>query len=258
MIGVRSWAVLDEVDSTNDEVRRQLEAGAAHGCAVLARRQRAGRGRHGRRWVTAGEANLHLSVGLRHPLLVRHTGLVPLVAGVAVARALDPDAAHGVGLKWPNDIVVGERKLGGILCEGLPGRSGVEAVVVGVGINLAGDRDMLPAEIGGGAVTWSEVTGGAWPLEATAQRIRQEMLEGVDALVSAPSTVRSAWSALDVLRGTWVKAQVGGVGVEGRAAGIAEDGALLLETMEGAVVRVVSGEVTRVRRADSGGSAEGD
>lgn len=239
--------VVDETTSTNDVVRGWMERGQPHGCALLARQQTAGRGRHGRTWRTVGPDNLHLSVGIRDPRLQRHTGQLPLVAGVAVAQVLDPDGVHGLALKWPNDLYVADRKLGGILCEGVARGTRIEAAVVGIGLNLLGSGDAIPEPLRDQAVTWESATGQLADLETTAAALRARVLELADHLFRDPTPMLDAWRQRDWLRGNPVQVAVGDRVLEGVADGIGADGALHLRMVDGEVVAVRSGDVQRVR-----------
>jgi len=131
----------DEVDSTNDAVAALAAQGAPSGTALAAERQRTGRGRRGRSWVSLPGRHIFLSV-LHRPALepARLSGLT-LDIGVAVAEVLE---GHGLAprLKWPNDIQLGGRKVGGILCEVVDG----PAVIIGLGLNV--EAAALPAELG--------------------------------------------------------------------------------------------------------------
>jgi BirA family transcriptional regulator, biotin operon repressor / biotin---[acetyl-CoA-carboxylase] ligase len=127
-----------EVDSTNDLAIELASRGAPEGTAVLADAQRAGRGRRGRSWFSPPGAGLYLSVVVRPVGPTDALPLVTLAAGVAAARALRAATGLDVELKWPNDLVAGRpwRKLGGVLCEAVGGGATVDAIVVGIGINL--------------------------------------------------------------------------------------------------------------------------
>jgi BirA family biotin operon repressor/biotin-[acetyl-CoA-carboxylase] ligase len=129
---------LREVDSTNDEALRLAAAGAEDGTAVLAGLQRQGRGRRGRAWFSPAGAGVYLSVVVRPCDWAGGASLVTLGAGVAAARAVTAASGLPVELKWPNDLVVGRpwRKLGGVLSEAAGGARPLDAVVVGIGINL--------------------------------------------------------------------------------------------------------------------------
>lgn len=127
-----------EVDSTNDLAMALAAAGAPEGTSVLAGFQRAGRGRRGRSWFSPPGAGLYLSVIVRPVGPTESLSLITLAAGVAVARALWTATGLGVEIKWPNDLVLGRpwRKLGGLLCESVAGGAAVDAVVIGIGVNL--------------------------------------------------------------------------------------------------------------------------
>ena len=138
----------DTVASTMDEVRTLAEEGSPEGTVVLAREQRAGRGRHGRRWESAADRGVWLSVLLRPTASIEQVALLPLVVGLAVRDSLAQRYGVNVVVKWPNDVLVSSvhsgdeswLKVAGILAEVLPGG----AVVVGVGVNI-GDAHTLPS-----------------------------------------------------------------------------------------------------------------
>ena len=129
---------LADVDSTNTVALALAHAGAAEGTAVLADTQRAGRGRLGRTWFSPPAAGLYLSVVVRPPRGTAGLTLLTLAAGVAAARAIQDASGLAIELKWPNDLVAGRpwRKLGGLLCESAGSGAVVEAVVVGIGLNV--------------------------------------------------------------------------------------------------------------------------
>lgn len=135
----RELHVLGEVRSTNDVVAAAARAGAAEGLVVVAESQTGGRGRLGRGWVSPPRAGLTFSVLVRPPVVPDRWSLLPLLVGVAAARAVAERTALDVRLKWPNDLLVEDRKLGGLLAEVVG-----DAVVVGIGLNVATRRDELP------------------------------------------------------------------------------------------------------------------
>jgi len=137
---------MDEVGSTNDELAALAAHGAADGTALAARRQSAGRGRRGRNWHTLPGEHLLVSMLYRPTLDVAHLTGLTLDIGVAVAEVLE---AHGLSprLKWPNDVLLAHKKVGGILCEVVDGPN----VIVGLGLNVAATS--LPADIAASATT---------------------------------------------------------------------------------------------------------
>lgn len=136
---------LDEIDSTNSEAMRRGDAGAPSGLVVVADQQSAGRGRRGRGWVSTPEASLTFSLLWRFSGPPTGLAGLSLAIGVAIAEALESLGAHGVVLKWPNDVLLqtgaGQAKLAGVLVELSSDRRGTLAII-GIGLNLqtpAGD-----------------------------------------------------------------------------------------------------------------------
>jgi BirA family biotin operon repressor/biotin-[acetyl-CoA-carboxylase] ligase len=132
------WPVLvfDSLDSTNAEALRSVERGMAAPFLVLAERQTAGRGRRGRKWVSPFAENLYYSLVLRIDGGMRQLEGLSLVVGLAVMQTLRDLGIAGAGLKWPNDVLVGEKKIAGILLELVGDPADVCHVVLGVGINV--------------------------------------------------------------------------------------------------------------------------
>lgn len=132
--------VVTETASTNADVAAAAAAGAAEGLVVVAEHQASGRGRADRAWTSPARSGLTFSVLLRPPPATRpHWGWLPLLAGLAVATPLARLSQLDVGLKWPNDVLLGERKVAGLLAE-VTG----DAVVLGVGLNVSLRQDELP------------------------------------------------------------------------------------------------------------------
>lgn len=234
----------DELGSTSDRLKELARAGAREWTVVLADRQSSGRGREGRRWESPRG-------GLYHSVLLRpradRAPLVPLAAGVAVAEAVS-EAGVRAELKWPNDVLVGGRKLGGILAEASSASAGVEWVVAGIGVNLALEPVALPAELAAG-VTSLRAEGhetGALPLAAA---VIARLGVWYDALREDAPRVVAAWRERAV---PWwdseIEVRSGDALVSGRLVEVADDGALVIALAGGERRRLVSGEVSRVRR----------
>lgn len=128
---------VDSTSSTNDLARRCAEQGAPHGSVFLAHAQTRGRGRFGRSWESAA-GGLYLSVLLREGLdrFQKHLPLLPLAASIAAVEAINDVTRQSVAIRWPNDLYVGEHKLGGILCETIFAGQRLDLAVVGCGINV--------------------------------------------------------------------------------------------------------------------------
>lgn len=212
---------LRSTTSTSDRARELAAAGAPHGTLVTASEQSSGRGRQGRTWSAPAGSALLMSLVLRDP-----PDLLPLAAGVAVARACGPGAL----VKWPNDVLVEGRKVAGILAEGRPQEGWA---VLGVGVNVAVRVEDLPVELHGTAGTLGLSFG---DVEVVLRRLLDE-LEG--ALAMKESEVLEAFRLVDALRGRSVSWS-GGSGV---AAGIDGEGRLVVELPGGGRTELSAGEV---------------
>ncbi len=210
---------LRSVDSTNDRAKRLAAEGAPHGTLVTAAEQTAGHGRQGRRWLApAGEALL-MSVVLRDP-----PALLPMVAAVAVADTVGPDAR----IKWPNDVLIDGRKVAGILAEGRP-REGW--VVLGVGVNVAVRE--LPEEVRDIAASLHRTPGDVEPFLAG-------LLAALErGLAASAEEVLDAWRERDALRGR----AISWGGGTGTAAGIDGEGRLVVTLPDGGTTALDAGEV---------------
>jgi BirA family biotin operon repressor/biotin-[acetyl-CoA-carboxylase] ligase len=246
--------LLESTGSTNADAADAARAGAAEGYVIVADEQTLGRGRLGRSWATPPGAGLAVSVVLRPPLAPERTGWLPLLVGVAVVDAL---RSHGVpaALKWPNDVVVagptreggpGPRKLGGLLAERV---HEADAVVVGIGLNIALGTDELPVptatstSIEGVAVSREDL------LVDLLDRLRERYLAWV-----AVGGAASDCGLLDDYRshcltlGRDVRAHLpGGEVLEGRAVDVDESGRLRIEVRDGAPVLLAAGDVEHLR-----------
>jgi BirA family biotin operon repressor/biotin-[acetyl-CoA-carboxylase] ligase len=201
------------------------------GCAVfLAERQVAGQGRRGRAWVS-GDGNLALSIARRMGRPLRDLAGLPLAAGIAVADALHALGVREAGLKWPNDIVAGQRKLGGLLVNSRAEGAG-SAIVVGIGLNVAladGQGDAIDQP-------WCDLAGlghriGREALAVAVVAALVEALERFDAEGFAPFAAR--WPAHDAHAGRAVRVIDGERVVEGIVLGIDATGALQLRCADG-------------------------
>ena len=230
--------------STQIVAAEWAEAGAAAGALVTADHQREGRGRLGRAWADEPGRDLALSLVLRPRLAPEHLGLVPLAAALAVADALDAHAA-GIGLKWPNDVLLGGRKVAGVLAEtrwrACASGSPSPTVLLGIGVNV--NRRAFPADLADRATSLYLASGREHDrtgiLAALLLALEQRLAFAPEAIVAeAESRLLSLSRAVRVgFPGTTRPP------LAGTALGLGADGALRLGTPEGEV-RVHAGETT--------------
>jgi BirA family transcriptional regulator, biotin operon repressor / biotin---[acetyl-CoA-carboxylase] ligase len=248
----REVRVVDETGSTNADVAELARAGEAEGLVLVAEHQSAGRGRLGRAWTSPPQSGLTFSVLLRPiSIAAQRWPLVPLLVGVGVARGIAGVADVEVGLKWPNDLMVGDRKLGGILAERVESASGLArgaAIVVGVGLNLSAGESELPVPMATSlALVGAKITDRDTILRASLRGIAAEYDRWVDAGGDPEVCVLPAYRELCVTIGRHVRAELpGGRVIEGSALDVDAAGSLMLETPAGREV-VTAGDVVHVR-----------
>jgi BirA family biotin operon repressor/biotin-[acetyl-CoA-carboxylase] ligase len=241
--GLELWF---EVDSTNTRLLDKAPPPAGRADACSSELQHAGRGRRGRRWIAPFGAGVALSVAWTFRDGAAALAALSLAVGVAVARALGRAGAHGVALKWPNDIWFKDRKIGGVLIELRAEAGGLAHVVIGVGINVALTVEARrEIEAGGEAVAAvADACDAAPSRNLVAGAILDELLSMLGEFERGGfAAFRDEWTGLDALAGRPVRVLLADHGICGRARGVDRDGALLLETEDG-VRRFVSGEAS--------------
>lgn len=228
---------LEETGSTNADALKLAGEGAPHGTVVVADTQTAGRGRMGRSWWSEPGTTLVASVILRPESPPDEWTLVPLACGVAAADAIRRATDLDVSLKWPNDVVRGGKKMGGILVEALP----PDVAVAGIGVNLA---PAIPAELMATA-TSIEREGGAVPDRAP---LLAAILEDLDTRLRAGDVV-ARYRLMCSTLGREVRIErAAGQTLTGVARDVDDRGALLVESADGEVA-VSAGEVVYLRPA---------
>lgn len=231
---------LAECGSTNDEAARLARAGASHGTIVIADSQRSGRGRDGRVWASPPGAGLYLSAIVRPPLPLAHVPPMTLAIGVGVCDAARESGAAAV-LKWPNDLLIGKRKLAGVLVEAQSQGPRLEAVIVGIGVNLV-TSDELPPALRGTAIALDEA-GGAVARDTFVARLCAHVEHWIDRYVAGGlALVSPAWQAR-MAPDLRLRVSSSDRAVLGQVTGLDGDGALLLRDDTGEVHRVRSGDV---------------
>ncbi|HSO95237.1 MAG TPA: biotin--[acetyl-CoA-carboxylase] ligase [Acidimicrobiia bacterium] len=238
----------DEIDSTNRYALDAGRAGEPAGLVVVADHQAAGRGRRGRAWSAPPGSSLLVSVLLRPQLAPDAVHVVTMAAALALADAVRSVAGIDADLKWPNDLLVGDRKLAGLLAEADVIGGVVQAVVIGVGCNVrwAG----FPAELDDTATACDREAG--HPIE------RAELLEALLAELAARlghlDTVPADYRARLATIGRPVRVELTDDTITGLATGVDDRGCLIVQPSTGPPVTVAAGDVVHLRRVTDPGS----
>lgn len=236
---------LKQTPSTNADAFRVAEAGAVEGTVVIAEAQSGGKGRRGRVWASPPGVNLYCSVVLR-PLIMPHEApQLTFLSAVAVARAIELTTGLCPEIKWPNDVLIGGKKIAGLLNEMSAETDGINFIVLGIGINLNMTLEQFPDDLRHPATSLLLESGR--PVDRA--RFASTMLNELDKLYAdfllhgfAP--VREEWQKRCNANGRRVLvSDAGAERISGIFAGIDGDGALLLRSDDGTVERIVNGDV---------------
>lgn len=238
----------DTLDSTNTEALKQARLGADEGLCIVARQQTAGRGRHGRTWVSEKDAGLYFSIVLRPKLETRFLPLITLMTGVAVHATLQ-EYSLKPDIKWVNDILVNEKKISGILAETAETSTGL-AVIVGVGINIRSTNysdeiaDIATSIEGESPQERAVATG---DLTETLTRFISyfyDILQGE----GGPAHIILEWRRRSTyFSGKNVRVVMGNEAITGITDGLEENGALRVRTADGAIRIIQAGDVEQLR-----------
>jgi BirA family biotin operon repressor/biotin-[acetyl-CoA-carboxylase] ligase len=246
--------VLLEVDSTNTRLLELAPPPPKRANVCSSELQRAGRGRRGRPWISPFGGSLALSVGWSFVDAATVKPSLSLAVGVAIARALGRIGAKRVRLKWPNDIWLGDRKIGGVLVELRAEAGGPAHAVIGIGLNVSLSTDQRRAIEAAGVriATVSDACPGEVSRNALAAALLEALLSMLDEFERTGfAAFREEWLRLDALAGRAARVLAGEGCVEGTARGVDNEGALLLE-VGGRLQRLVSGEVSlRLNEGDA-------
>jgi BirA family biotin operon repressor/biotin-[acetyl-CoA-carboxylase] ligase len=235
--------LLTETSSTNDVVRLQARKGARAGFLVAASRQTKGRGRLGRCWESPVDRGLYVSILLRPELAASEAGQLTILSSVAAVDAVEAVSGLRPQIKWPNDLMVGGRKLAGLLIEAEPEGTRLAFAVVGIGINVRQSEDDFSPEVRSLATSLFLATGQLY----RRADLLVELLHAFERRLSEPFVeVRQAWAASSLTLGQQVTLTTARGRKHGQALGLDESGALLLRNDSGEVEIVTAGEMQAV------------
>ena len=238
----------ESLSSTNTEAARLAVQGAEEGLAVVADEQTAGRGRLQRAWSSPKGAGLYFSILLRPALALQRWPLITFAAALATGDALREAAHVETDIKWPNDLLAGERKICGILAEAIETPAG-RAVVVGIGINLT--NEAFPSELINVATSVADESGRAAERETILNALLHAIARWYSLLheIDGAEKIVAAWaSRSSYATGKLVHVANGDEILQGVTRGVENDGALRLETAHGLQL-IRAGDVTSVRPA---------
>ena len=244
------WKIIrfDVLESTNSKALELARKSAQEGTVVLADSQTAGRGRFGRKWYSPHGKGLFFSAILYPPFTDKRIFTLPLVAGCAVATAIKSLTGLAPLLKWPNDVLIGEKKISGILIETAQ-VSGRLAAVIGVGVNVSNTD--FPEEISQTATSIQLECKRGISSSAVLERCLQELSDRYEYFVSGRSEkIVSEAREISSLLGRRVRISTSGGEFSGSAIDLDETGALVVRLHDGAVRTFTTGEVQLVREAN--------
>lgn len=235
-----------ELTSTNDVAKELALRGVKEGTVILAETQIGGRGRLERKWISP-EGGLWFSIVLRPTIPSKHAPKLTLMASVAVARTINKLSPVGAGIKWPNDVLINQKKVCGILTEAEFKGETLDFVVVGIGINANFDLNALPRYIRDYSTTLRKESGEEIDRETLLCRLL-EKTESYYALFKERKfgAILKEWRSLTNFLGSYVKIVSGEEKIEGMALNIDEDGALMLRLNDKTLRKVTAGDMTVV------------
>jgi BirA family biotin operon repressor/biotin-[acetyl-CoA-carboxylase] ligase len=240
--------VTSVIDSTSTALIAQARPQAGKWRVALAEYQTGGRGRRGRRWISPFGTGLCLSLSYCFAVAPKNLQALSLVAGIGVMRALTRARATGLTLKWPNDIVLEGRKLGGILAEVDGDPHGPLRAVIGLGLNLSTPESLNRAVAGDGGLAPAGLQEAMTDGKAGRNVIAARLIASLHQVLQDFSrlgfgTLADEWRSQDFLYGRFVTVRNGAGEISGVARGVAPDGSLLLDRPDG-MATVMNGDIT--------------
>ncbi|WP_455645623.1 biotin--[acetyl-CoA-carboxylase] ligase [Methanosphaera sp.] len=233
----------DEVKSTNDTAKKFVEGGAKNGTIIVAEKQTAGRTRKHDQWISP-EGGIYMTMILRPDIDLTEAPRLTIVTGVAIAKALHDEFNIDVGIKWPNDILIDNKKICGILTEAVADYDKLEAVLVGVGIDVNIKEEDIPKEIKDVATTVKKEADEPINRADIIRTFFQIFEELYEEFVNGNfKYIVSEWRRLSSTTGNRVKVYKHGKAIYGDAVGITNKGALIVELDDGSLEKIISGEL---------------
>ena len=241
----RDIQVFKETTSTSDVVERLARDGVPEGVAVFAEDQTKGRGRLGRKWISTTGRGLLFSVLLRPNLAPQGVTQVMVAAGTAVARAIRKMTGLNPQIKWPNDILIGSKKVAGLLTEMHAELDHVKHVCLGIGVDVNQEGRDFPPELRRIATSLRMESGQAQKRSDLAVAILQELDVDYGRILGGQfGDLADEWEGQCATLGRQVRIAQGDRIIEGQAESLDNEGGLLVRTQHGRLERIISGDVT--------------
>lgn len=230
-----------KISSTNATARDLAKKGAKAGEVVIAEQQTKGRGRLQRKWLSK-PGNLYVSLILRPHIPTKVASHLTFVASLAVAKTLEKNLGMSPSLKWPNDVLVDGKKIAGILTEIETVDSKIDFAIVGIGINV--NQEKFPKNLSQTATSLQQILGKSLNLDQILEQLLQSFEEWYTAyLKQGFSIIKEMWEEMSVIIGRDVEIRDHRKKLKGRALGIDQNGALLLQVSSGETIPVYSGDL---------------
>lgn len=240
--------VFDEVESTNSIGYELLRQDYPSGTVVIADKQTKGRGRLGRRWISPGGKNLYLSFAIKPQIHPKYATLLTLTAGIACTTALRRYTEIPVIIKWPNDMLVGDKKVGGILTEMKIDGEKIKAAVIGIGININMTEEDIPEEIREIATSLRIFSNEEYSRTELAAEVIKELDKWYQLLSKKNSkAIIDRWIELNGTIGKQVRVVLSDREIIGLAEAIDEEGSLIVKLEDGTREKICAGEVALLR-----------
>lgn len=233
----------EETSSTNDEAKRLIKLGEGEGVVIIAERQGKGRGKLGRMWFSP-QGGVYISVIIKPRINPRELLPITFLGALSVARTIK-GLAHLDGMvKWPNDIILRNKKVGGVLTEMSKG-----SVVVGIGVNINTGLSSFEGELKELATSIKEELG----KEVDTLKFLRVLLQEFDSLYGiflskGSESIISEWKTLSEIIGSWIKVKKGKEEIEGKVLDVGSSGELIIRSARGRIIRLTSGNVVKVLR----------
>jgi BirA family biotin operon repressor/biotin-[acetyl-CoA-carboxylase] ligase len=241
----RDIQVFERTTSTNDVIEKLARDGVKEGAVVFAESQTKGRGRLGRKWISPERKGLWFSILLRPDLRPQEATQLTVASATALRRAIQNVTGLSPEIKWPNDILVGGKKVAGILTELSAELDRVRHVILGVGVDVNLGAGEFPPELRKLATSLKIESGRAFSRPELAATILRELDFDYARICAGKFTaVADEWEAHCTTIGRDVTVQIGGRKLRGRAESLDDDGALLLRTEHGRLEPITGGDVT--------------